>query len=110
MNDDKLYELANELRRLNDAIEMLFGLSARDAAEPALVREVQQAIDGDEVLGARGVWAAADRTGQVYLCVRGRFMQPPTCSPVNNLNEANDYLGGMRRAALQDLARSSDRG
>jgi hypothetical protein len=40
MNDDDIRNLVRELRRLNDAIEMLFGLRPRDADELPLVREV----------------------------------------------------------------------
>jgi hypothetical protein len=97
MKESELYELVNELRRLNDAIEMIFGLPARGAAEPPFVREVQRLIDDDEALSGRGAWAAADNTGQVYVCVRKGFMQPPQCFAVDNLRDAEAYLSGLRR-------------
>jgi hypothetical protein len=97
MNDERLYEMVHELRRLNDAIAMLFGLPDVGSASTPLMREVQKLIDDDEVLRARGVWAAVDNTGQVHLCVRVGFMQPPTTFPINSAEEAEDYMRGMRR-------------
>lgn len=94
-------ELVRELRRLNDALEMLFGLPAVDGVTNAVVREVQKVIDDDEVLRARGVWAAADSNGQPFLCVRNGFMQPPATLPFNTLEEAQDYMRGIRRTTLE---------
>lgn len=53
------------------------------------------------VLGQDGItmWATADETGQVYLCVRRGFMQPLTCLPVDDLDSARAYLSGIVRSA-----------
>lgn len=99
MNEEKLNELVHELRRLNDAMLTLFGLPPAGGASNPLVDEVQKLINDDEVLRARGVWAAVDNTGQVHLCVRTGFMQPPTTFPISSAEEAQDYMGGMRRRA-----------
>jgi hypothetical protein len=99
MNEEKLNELVRELRRLNDAIEMLFGLPGSTNVQSPLVDEVQKLFNDDEVLRARGVWAAVDNTGQVHLCVRTGFMQPPTTFPISSAEEAQDYMRGMRRRA-----------
>jgi hypothetical protein len=101
MNEQALYDLVRELRRLNDAIEMLFGLpDVGRAGEYPLVREIQKVIDEDVELTQRGgIWAMADNMGQAYLCVRSGFMQPPTCFAVNNVEDAKDYLGGVKKGA-----------
>jgi hypothetical protein len=54
-------------------------------------------IDDDDALSRRGVWAAADNTGQVYVCVRKGFMQPPQCFDVDKVEDAMAYLSGVRK-------------
>jgi len=86
--------LTQEFRRMNRNLEMFLGLG-EVGPESELVREVQQLVSRHEGIKGVSVWAAADNTGQVYLCVRRRFMQPPTCLPVDDLEAARAYLSGI---------------
>jgi len=88
--------LLHELRRMNRNMEVFFGLP-EIGTESELVRQVQELVSKHEGLKGITVWAAADNTGQVYLCVRRGFMQPPTCLPVDDLDAARAYLSGVAR-------------
>lgn len=88
--------LTKEIRRMNRNLEMFLGLP-EVGPESELVREVQELVSKHPGLKGIAVWAAADNAGQVYLCVRRRFMQPPTCLPVDDLEAARLYLAGVAR-------------
>jgi hypothetical protein len=99
---ETMAQLASELRRMNRNLELLFGLPA-SGKEPALMHELEQLLATLPELKGVTLWAAADKSSQVYLCVRRGFMQPATAFPVDDLDAARAYLSGVMRNA--ELAR-----